>query len=480
MDVVLSGQIVCRIFLNKRYLRALKRLEASCPIGQTLALCRRFATFRKANLRHIILEMKILIEQARIVDRHSPHNGTIRDILVEDGRIAAIGTGLSVKADKTLRHPGLHVSPGWVDVFSHFCDPGYEYKETLQTGAAAAAAGGYTDVFVLPNTRPVVDTKSQVEYLRRAAADLPVHIWPLGAITRGLEGKDLAEMYDMRNSGAIAFSDGTGPVQSAGLLLKGLQYIKAFDGVIIQLPDDRTVGANGLINEGIVSTRLGLPGKPMMAEELMVIRDIELTRYTGSRIHFTGISSPRSLQYIREAKAAGLRVSCSVTPHHLFFSDSDLSDYDTNLKVYPPLRDENAVQHLRTAVMDGLVDAIASHHFPQEYDSKIVEFEYARPGMSSLETAYAVLRTRLPELTVERTVDLLSHGPRELFGLEQASLAEGGQATLTLFDPAGKTLLHAGATKSRSKNNPFIGRSLEGSVIGILNDGQVHLNQQER
>src|SRR6185437_8007853 len=230
------------------------------------------------------LSMKILIEQARIVDRNSPHNGTIRDILVEDGRITAIGDpsagrGLSAKADKTLRHPGLHVSPGWVDVFAHFCDPGYEFKETLQTGAAAAAAGGYTDVFVLPNTRPVIDTKSQVEYIRRAAADLPVHIWPLGAITRSLEGKDLAEMYDMRNSGAIAFSDGTGPVQSAGLLLKGLQYIKAFDGVIIQLPDDRTVGANGLINEGVVSTRLGLPGKPMMAEELMVTRDIELTRY---------------------------------------------------------------------------------------------------------------------------------------------------------------------------------------------------------
>lgn len=429
--------------------------------------------------------MKILIEQARIVDRHSPHNGTIRDILVEDGRITAVrspsvGSGLSVQADRILRHPGMHVSPGWVDVFSHFCDPGYEYKETLGTGAAAAAAGGYTDVFVLPNTRPVVDTKSQVEYIRRAAADLPVHIWPLGAITRGLEGKDLAEMYDMRNSGAVAFSDGTSPVQSAGLLLKGLQYIKAFDGTIIQLPDDRTVGANGLINEGIVSTRLGLPGKPMMAEELMVTRDIELTRYTGSKIHFTGITSPRSLEDIRQAKAAGLRVSCSVTPFHLFFTDSDLSDYDTNLKVYPPLRDDRSVQVLRAAVLDGLVDAIASHHLPQEFDSKTVEFEHARSGMSGLETVYPVLRTRLPELTVERTVELLSEGPRRLFGLEQPSLTEGSPATLTFFDPAGRTLLRPADTRSRSKNNPFIGRPLQGSVIGILTDGHIHLNQPER
>jgi dihydroorotase len=286
-------------------------------------------------------------------------------------------------------------------------------------------------------------------------------------------------MYDMRNSGAIAFSDGTTPVQSAGLLLKGLQYIKAFNGVIIQLPDDRTVGANGLINEGIVSTRLGLPGKPMMAEELMVARDIELTRYTGSRIHFTGISSPRSLEYIRAAKAEGLSVSCSVTPHHLFFTDADLLDYDTNLKVYPPLRDAQAVDALRTAVLEGLIDAIASHHFPQEFDGKTVEFEYARPGMSSLETVYPVLRTRLQELTPERTVDLLSNGPRRLFGLEQISLKEGLEASLTFFDPAGKTLLQTGDTKSRSKNNPFIGRTLEGRVIGTLTGGRLHLNQYQ-
>ena len=428
--------------------------------------------------------MKVLIQQARIVDRHSPHNGKITDILVEDGRITAIGDlhasgGRSASPDQTLAHPGLHVSPGWVDVFANFCDPGYEYKETLQTGAAAAAAGGYTDVFVLPGTRPVIDTKSQVEYIRRAAADLPVSIHPLGAITRGLEGKDLAEMYDMRNSGAVAFSDGTTPVQSAGLLLKGLQYIKAFNGVIIQLPDDRTVGANGLINEGIVSTRLGLPGKPMMAEELMVSRDIELTRYTGSRIHFTGISSPRSLDYIRAAKAEGLSVSCSVTPHHLFFTDADLSEYDTNLKVYPPLRDGRAMEALRNAVLEGLVDLVASHHFPQEFDSKTVEFEYARPGMSSLETVYPVLRTRLPELSAERTVDLLGHGPRGLFGLEQVSVAEGREASLTFFDPEGKTLLQTGDTKSRSKNNPFLGRPLKGSVIGTFTGGRLHLNRHQ-
>jgi dihydroorotase len=420
--------------------------------------------------------MKILIQQARIIDRSSPHNGTIRDILVDNGRIAAIGTELTVAADKVIRHPGLHVSPGWVDIFSHFCDPGYEYKETLETGAAAAAAGGYTDVFVLPNTRPVVDSKSQVEYIRRVAATLPVDIHPIGAITRGLEGKDLAEMYDMRHSGAIAFSDGTLPVQSAGLLLKGLQYVKAFDGVIIQVPDDQTVGAGGLMNEGIVSTRLGLPGKPMMAEELMVARDIKLLRYTGSRLHFTGVTSPRSLEYIRRAKDSGLAVSCSVTPYHLFFTDADLVDYDTNLKVYPPLRDESSVQALRQAVLEGVVDCIAAHHFPQEFDSKVVEFEYARPGISSLETVYAVLRTLLPELSAERTVDLLSYQPRQLFGLEQPSIVEGQTATLSLFNPEGETRPTPGTTKSKSKNSPFFGKTLKGQALGILKGDQLILN----
>jgi len=420
--------------------------------------------------------MKILIQQACIIDRGSPHNGTIRDILIEDGRIMAIGANLPAAADTVIRHPGLHVSPGWVDIFSHFCDPGYEHKETLETGALSAAAGGYTDVFVIPNTRPVIDTKSQVEYIRQKSRTLPVNIWPVGAMTRALEGKDLAEMYDMRHSGAIAFSDGTSPVQSAGLLLKGLQYVKAFNGIIIQVPDDKTVGSNGLMNEGIISTRLGLPGKPMMAEELIIARDIKLARYTGSRIHFTGVSSPRSLDYIRRAKDAGLEVSCSVTPYHLFFTDADLTEYDTNLKVYPPLRDEASVKSLKAGVLDGTVDCIASHHLPHEYDSKVVEFEYARSGMTGLETAYAVTRTVLPELSPERTVELLSAHPRKLFGLDQPSIAEGQASILSLFDPAGTTTLQTGTIRSKSKNTPFIGKELKGKVIGILNGEKLVLN----
>lgn len=421
--------------------------------------------------------MKILIQKVSITDRNSPYNGTKRDILVENGRIAAIGENLSMEADKVIQQEGLQVSVGWVDIFSHFGDPGYEYKETLETGAAAAAAGGYTDVFVIPNTKPVVDIKSQVEYIRRGASALPVTIHPIGAVTRGLEGKDLAEMYDMRNSGAVAFSDGTSPVQSAGLLLKGLQYVKAFGGVVIQVPDDKSVGSNGLIHEGIISTRLGLPGKPMMAEELIVARDIKLARYTESKLHFTGVTSPKSLEYIRRAKESGLDVSCSVTPYHLYFTDAALVNYDTNLKVYPPLRDELSVQALRKAIQEGLVDCIASHHLPHEFDSKVLEFEYAKWGMIGLETAYAVVQTTLPELKPQQIADLFSNGPRKVFGLEQPVIKEGEAAVLTLFNPGGVTQLEAGSIRSKSKNSPFIGVKLKGQVVGILNGNSIYLNE---
>ncbi len=421
--------------------------------------------------------MKILFQQVRFIDPASPLHGQTGNLLVDNGRITALGAEVPTDADTIIQLPGLHVSPGWVDIFSYFGDPGHEYKETLVTGSAAAAAGGFTDVFVIPNNKPVTDNKSQVEYLRRSSATFPVNIHPIGAMTKGLEGKDLAEMYDMRNSGAVAFSDGTTPVQSAGLLLKGLQYVKAFDGVIIQVPDDKTVGGGGLMNEGVISTRLGLPGKPMMAEELMVARDIKLARYTQSRLHFTGVSSPRSLDYIRRAKESGLEVSCSVTPYHLFFTDADLIEYDTNLKVFPPLRDADALQTLRKAVLEGGIDVIASHHQPHEFDSKVVEFEYAKPGMTGLETAYAVVRTALPELTPERTVELFSLQPRKLFGLPQPTIAMGQPACLTFFQPDGETRLTAAITRSKSANSPFLDKTLKGRIAGILNNGQFVTNQ---
>ena len=421
--------------------------------------------------------MKLLIKQVRIIDPQSPHNGQTTDIFIENGIISQLGNSIDVKADKEIIADGLCVSPGWVDLFAHFADPGYEHKETLNSGAAAAAAGGFTDVFLLPNTKPVIHDKAGVEYLVQKSRDFTVNLHPIGAITKNTEGKELAEMYDMRTSGALAFSDGTNCVQSSGLLLKALQYVKAFNGTIIQLPDDKSINPQGLMNEGIISTQLGLPGKPAMAEELIVARDIKLTRYAESKLHFTGVSTQKSLEYINRGKESGTAISCSVSPAHLFFCDEDLQHYDTNLKINPPLRSKTEMEALKSAVLNGRVDCFASHHLPQDYDNKVVEFENAKFGMIGLQTAYAVITTALPELSEEKKVEMLSINPRKITGLPAATIDKGKPASLTLFQPQRKWFFSEDKINSKSKNSPFINKELTGAVTGIINGDKISLNQ---
>lgn len=419
--------------------------------------------------------MKVLIKQARIIAPSAPLQGHLQDILIVNGIIHRIAGNIDETADTVIREEGLCVSPGWVDVFADFADPGFEYRETLQSGAYAAAAGGFTDVFVVPNTQPVTHSKSQVEYITSKSVHTPVHIHPIGAITKSAEGKTLAEMYDMRQAGAVAFSDGINSLQSPGILLKALQYVKAFNGTVIQLPDDHSISANGLINEGIISTRLGLPGRPAIAEELMIARDIELARYTGSRIHFTGISTAKSLALIAAAKSEDLSVTCSVTPYHCWFCDEDLQQYDTNLKVNPPLRKREDMLALRKAVNEGRVDCIASHHIPQNFDHKICEFEYAHTGMTGLETCFAVLNTL--GCSAEQFVTMQAVNARSAFGLTIPEIKEGAAASLTLFNPTADFVYSDANRKSQSSNSAFTGLALKGKVTGIFTKNKLTLNQ---
>jgi dihydroorotase len=412
--------------------------------------------------------MKILLKKARIIDPGGPHDNEVRDLLMENGRIVRIDYDIETDADKTVDVAGLHVSPGFVETFADAGEPGFEHKETLSTAAAAARAGGFTHLFIIPNTRPVMHDKGVVEYVRDKQTGQPVTLHPIGAVTRNTEGKELAEMYDMRSSGAVAFSDGTHPIHSAGLMIKALQYVKSFEGLIIQVPEDRTIAPHGLAHEGVASTRLGLPGRPAIAEELMVARDIALTRYAGSRLHLSSVTLPGSVHLIEKARKEGVRVTCSVTPQHLWFCDEDLSDYDTQLKSDPPFRTRPDKEALLQAVKEGKIDCISTHHLPQHIDQKQCEFEYAKSGMIGLETAFGVLGAL--GLSPELIVGLLAVNPRMIFGLPTGRIETGQPADMTCFQPEEVYTFTTDMLASRSRNTPFIGKQLKGRIIATFND----------
>ncbi len=420
--------------------------------------------------------MKILLKNILIKDNQSLFNNSKKDILINDGIIVKIDAEINVTDAVIFNQENVIASIGWIDIFSNFCEPGLEHKETLETGAGAAVAGGFTQAFVLPNTNPTISTQSQVSYVVEKSNQLPITLHPIGSISKKVEGNELAEMYDMQNSGAIAFSDGTNAVQSASLFLKALQYVKAFDGIVMQMPIDAGFSKLGLMSEGIVSTQLGLPGIPAFAETLMIKRDIELLRYTQSKLHITGISTAESVELINEAKQQGLQITCSVAPHHLLFCDEDLVDYNSNLKLNPPLRCRADMLALRQALLDGKIDCIASHHFPQHIDDKICEFEYAKNGMISLQTVFSSINNAMPQLSTESLIALLSTNARNIFGLPKPIIQEGAKAELTLFNRDDFSTLTKENNKSKSINSPFFNQPQKGKVVGVVTKGKLLLN----
>ena len=420
--------------------------------------------------------MLVLIRQAKIVDPRSGSHGKVVDILVENGRIKSVASSIKDKADKVIEAKGLCVSAGWVDVFADYREPGFEHKETIHSGLNAAAAGGFTDVLLAPNTNPAVSTKSVVQFILQRAANHVVTLHPMGAASQDIEGKVLSEMMDMRSNGAVAFTDGWKPIQNANLMLKALEYVKAFDGQLVQIPVEASLSAGGLMHEGPESTRLGMAGIPVMSETLLVHRDIELLRYTKSKLHITGVSSKETVDMIRKAKAEGLQVTCSVTPYHLALTDKALAAYSSMYKVMPPLRSEEDRQALIAGLKDGTIDCIATHHRPQEWDAKEKEFEYASDGMNIQEIAFNVILSGVgKEVGIERLVDALSVQPRKIFGLPATDMEEGSNAALTLFTTEEKTSV--AQMSSTSRNNPFVGEELPGRVLGIINNNSVHLNK---
>ncbi len=419
--------------------------------------------------------MKALIRNATIICSTSTYHNTRQDLFLENGIIQQIGDSLNVEADIEISQKNLHVSIGWMDIFAHFCEPGLEHRETLESGARAAAAGGFTHVMIVPDTRPVIDSKTQLHFIIEKSKQLPVSILPIGACTKNTEGKELSEMYDLHQCGAVAFSNGYKGLQDPGITLKTLQYLKAIHGTLVQVPVNQAIQPQALMNEGIVSTQLGLPGMPAIAEELMVHRDIELAAYTDSRLHITGISTARSLELIRQAKEKKISVTCSVTPYHLLFSDDDLKNYDTNLKVDPPLRTKEDVAALQQGLKDGIIDCVASHHLPQQPDDKECEFEYAKNGMISLQNVFGVMSALLP---LEELISMLTIAPRKIFHINSPEITIGAAASLTMFVPEETYIFDRSMIRSLSSNSPFIEKEMKGKIIGTFHNNIITMATQ--
>lgn len=424
--------------------------------------------------------MKLLIRAARIVDVQSPFNGQVRDLLIENGLIRQIGEAISVDESEgtvnVIEQRGLCVSPGWVDLRVSAKDPGFEHKEDLTTVCKAAARGGFTDIAILPNTLPVLDSKDKLGYIRQSTQGQPVNVHPIAAITKKTEGTDFTDMIDLHHAGAVAFSDGEKPLSNADLLLKTLQYLQPFNGLLMNRPEEENLTHFGQMNEGLTSTLLGMKGMPAMAEEMMIERDLRLLEYAyaqsadrsvGTVLHFSTISTARSVALIRQAKQQGLPVSCDVAAHQLAFEDTALMGFDTNLKVNPPFRGSADREALKQGLADGTIDAIVSDHNPQDDESKNLEFDHAEFGMIGLETAFAVVRTHGAALPLEQLVDKLTHGPRRILRFPALTIDENQPATLTVFDPDAEWTYER--TASRSKNSPFFGKTLRGKALWIIN-----------
>ena len=428
--------------------------------------------------------MDLLLKNIRLVTATGPLDP--QDLLIRDGRIAAIGPDISTDGDVEIWDTaGACVSPGWLDVGVQAADPGYEHREDLYSVTRAAAAGGYTGIACFPNTEPALHSKSEVLYVLNKTAAGPVAVYPIGAVSLGCAGKDLAELFDMHHAGAVAFSDGRQPVQDAGLLLRAIQYAQAFNGLIINEPHHKTIAAGGQMHEGLTSTMLGLKGLPALAEELMVQRDLRLLEYAAGRLHLHLISTARSVDMVRTAKAAGLPVTASVAVANLCFTDevilgdafSSAGAFDSHWKILPPLRSAADVEALTEGLLDGTIDFIATNHTPWDEEAKNLEFPYAEFGMIGLETAFALCRTYLPHrLTIWQLVDKLAFAPRRILGLPLPEIKPDTLAELTVFDPDQPWTFTAQHLASKSKNTPLLGREFRGKVLGIVHRGQVVRN----
>ena len=417
--------------------------------------------------------MNLIIREATIIDSKSPFHNQMVDVKIKSGTIEKIGSKIpNENGFEEIKLENLHLSQGWFDSSVSFGEPGYEERETIANGLNVAAKSGFTAVALQPNSFPIIDNQAQINFVKNKAKGAATELYPIGAFTKDSEGKDMAELFDMKNAGAIAFGDYNKDIDNANLLKIGLQYVQDFDGLLIAYSQDASIKGNGLVNEGIVSTRLGLKGNPNLAEELQISRNLFLLEYTGGKLHIPTISTAKSVELIKNAKAKGLNVTCSAAVHHLVLTDENLEGFDTRYKVSPPLRTEEDRKALIEGVNNNTIDMITTDHNPIDIEHKKMEFEGSKNGTIGLESAFGALTTVLP---LEKIIEKFTSS-KILFGIENSSIKEGEKANITLFNPNGNWTFEKENILSKSKNSAFLGTEMKGKVYGIYHQNKLVLS----
>lgn len=417
--------------------------------------------------------MQYLIQSALVIDANSPFHLQKKDILIENGIIKTISENIkSEDIAQTISSENLCVNIGLMDLRCHVPDLGFEFKETLETARKAAAAGGFTEICLLPNMTPPLDSKDSLAYVLKDNDKNLVKTYPIAALSLKTKGEDLSEMLDLHRAGAVAFSDGLQCVHNTDILLKTLLYLQPVEALLIQRPEEQTLTRYGQMNEGIVATHLGLKGLPSLAEVLIIQRDLEILRYTGGKIHFSCISSQKSVALIRQAKQEGLAVTCDVSANHLYFTEEKLYDFDTNFKLNPPLRTETDRQALWQGIADDTIDAIVSDHQPQDTENKELEFDLAAFGAIGLQTALLATNTKRDTISLEKIVEKFCQNPRKILQKNIPCIKEGEVANLCVWDSKQESVFTKESILSKSKNSPFIGETLKGKVYAVFNDKQ--------
>jgi dihydroorotase len=412
--------------------------------------------------------MKTLIKAALIIDKKSSHHGKRRDILIDKGTIEKIAVSIEAPKALEIKAKGLCISPAWIDLRANFRDPGFEFKEDLVSGMAAAAAGGFGTVVLMPSTLPIIDGKSQVEYIAAQTRNSATRILIAGSLSVKMEGKQLSEMFDMHSSGAVAFTDDKQPVNTE-LMSKALEYSKNFNGLLYSFPFDPGVNPGGMVHEGKTSVAMGTKGLSSLSEELRLQRDIELLKYCGGRLYVSLISTSRSVELIRKAKKEGLQITCGIAAHQLSFVDEDLLNFDSNLKILPPFRSGSDTKALIAGLKDGTIDAICSDHSPQDTEHKSREFEDAECGISSIQTTFCAALDKLSgQIELERLVELFTSGPASVLKLQQDAIEVGSQVPLTVFTPEENTTFSKTGWFSKSGNSPYMNNTLKGKVVAVI------------